>query len=101
MKAELLEKEIFTDEVISNAMHYEKYYRLIKDLLQEGKTTSNNQSNSYFKYGKLNFQRMKRVYRTTNILEELENTIQKISIQQHWIVLTEGWCGDAAQSLPA
>lgn len=82
-------------------MSYEKYYILIKGLLQEGKTTGNDQSDRYLKYAKLNFQRMKRVYRTTTVQEDLKNAINNIAKNQIWIVLTEGWCGDAAQSLPA
>ena len=101
MKIELIETELFSNEVIAQAMSYEKYYTLIKDLLQEGKTTGNDQSDHYLKYAKLNFQRMKRVYRTTTVKEALENSIDKITKHQIWVVLTEGWCGDAAQSLPA
>lgn len=101
MKVELLEKKSFTPEVIADAMTYEDYYTLIKKLLEEGKTTGKDQSNNHFKYARLNFQRMKRVYRTTKIQEELESTISKITSKQIWVVMTEGWCGDAAQSLPA
>lgn len=43
---------------------------------------------------------MKRVYRTTVIHEDLKSSIKKITNDQIWIVLSEGWCGDAAQSLP-
>lgn len=55
MKVELIETELFSHEVIANAMTYEKYYTLIKDLLLEGKTTGNDQSNSNLTYAKLNF----------------------------------------------
>lgn len=101
MNEHIVEKSIITPEVIAKALTYEQYYSLIKQLLKEGKTTGNNQSDSYLKYAKLNFQRMKRVYRTTKIENNLLTTVSGLSQKQIWIVLTEGWCGDAAQSLPA
>ena len=101
MKADTAEKYMISRDVIADAMTYEQYYSLIKNLLQEGKTTGSNQSTSYLKYAKLNFQRMKRVYRTTKIIGNLSDSVAQLTRQQIWIVLTEGWCGDAAQSLPA
>lgn len=85
---------------ISKGMSYEKYFLLVKQLLEEGKTTGENQSESYLKHAKLNFQRMKRVYRTSKIEQQLEDIVHQVEEPQKWIVLTEGWCGDAAQSLP-
>ena len=101
MKVALLAKNLFNEEVVAKAMTYEQYYILIKKLLQEGKTTGNSQSENYLKYAKMNFQRMKHVYRTTTLREDLKKTVQNLSQHQVWLVLTEGWCGDAAQSLPA
>ena len=89
-----------SDLELSNSMSYEKYFMLIKELLERGKTTGKEQKESYLKHARLNFQRMKRVYRTTRLVPELEDHIKSIGTSQEWIVLTEGWCGDAAQSLP-
>lgn len=96
-----MEKKLINEEVIDKALSYEKYYQLIKDLLEEGKTTGAKQIESRVKHARLNFQRMKRVYRTTLISDELKNMIRKIDQKQLWVVLSEGWCGDAAQNLPA
>ena len=89
-----------SDLDLTNGMSYEKYFLLIKELLEEGKTTGKEQKESQLKHARLNFQRMKRVYRTARIIPELEDHIKSINTPQEWIVLTEGWCGDAAQSLP-
>jgi len=94
-------KKAIDEEVIQKALSYEKYYQLIKELLEKGKTTGREQKESQVKHARLNFQRMKRVYRTTLISDELKSLLQKIDQKQLWVVLSEGWCGDAAQSLPA
>lgn len=83
------------------ALTYEQYHQLIKKLLWEGKTTGNDQSAVQLKHAKLNFRRMKSVFRTTLISEDLKNILSKIDKKQLWVVLSEGWCGDAAHNLPA
>lgn len=98
---EVLENMVVNGSVINKSLSYEKYYNLIKELLVEGKTTGTEQKESYVKHARLNFQRMKRVYRTTLISDELKNIVSKIDQKQLWVVLSEGWCGDAAQNLPA
>lgn len=66
----------------------------------EGKTTGPNQSASLTEYAKLNVVRMKRVDKTIQILTDLQKIIEAIDYEQTWVVITEGWCGDAAQSVP-
>ena len=38
--------------------------------------------------------------KTIKLSEETLQEFQKISEPKTWLVLTEGWCGDAAQNLP-
>jgi len=83
---EVLEKNLFDEATVSRAMTYEKYYLLIRNLLEKGLTTGNNQSESSLNYTKLNFQRMKRVYRTTTIDESLRQLLIGISKPQTWYI---------------
>lgn len=85
---------------LQNAMDYITYRKLIDTLLLEGKTTGSNQSASLTEYAKLNVVRMKRVDKTIQILSDLQESIEAIDYEQTWVVITEGWCGDAAQSVP-
>jgi len=55
----------------------------------------------FHEYKKLNIQRMKRIERTFEVSAELEEILLSITNEQHWVVITEGWCGDSAQNLPA
>ena len=43
---------------------------------------------------------MKRLDKTIKISEETILEFQKVKEPQTWLVITEGWCGDAAQNIP-
>lgn len=87
-------------EYIEKSMTYAEYIKLIDDLLLDGKTTGPNQSEAMFNYGKLNRQRMHRLEKTATINESLREKASKIERKQIWLIITEGWCGDAAQNIP-
>ena len=79
---------------------YQEYKDLVKELLAEGKSTGPNQSEDLTNYSMLNDRRMKRLDKTIKISEETAQEIQQLVEPQTWLVITEGWCGDAAQNLP-
>ena len=81
-------------------MYYDEYRRLIDAFLMVGKSTAKRESESLVEYSKLNVVRMNRLDKTTEIIPELQKKISEISAPQTWLVLTEGWCGDAAQIVP-
>lgn len=85
---------------LTEAMDYSTYRKLVDDLLLEGKVTGPKQSDSLAHYTKLNVQRMQRIDKTVHLLPEVTAVLQQISRPQTWLVITEGWCGDAAQILP-
>jgi len=79
---------------------YPTYRKLIDDLLAKGKTTGPDHSEAMLHYTKMNVQRMNRVEKTTVLTDELVKTIENVKGRYHFLVITEGWCGDAAQILP-
>jgi hypothetical protein len=85
---------------IEKSMTFAEYLKLIDDLLLEGKTTGENQSEQMFHYGKLNRQRMKRLLKTIELVESLKEKARNVKANWIWLVITEGWCGDAAQNIP-
>jgi hypothetical protein len=87
-------------QIPDEALTYQQYRSLIEKLAAEGKSTGNLQTESLTNYSRLNIQRMKRIDKTISILPALEEAIQKISQPLEWLVITEGWCGDAAQLIP-
>jgi len=89
-----------SEKYTDRGMYYEEYRRLIDAFLMVGKSTAKNESESLVEYSKLNVVRMNRLDKTTEILPELQQKVSEISAPQTWLVLTEGWCGDAAQIIP-
>jgi hypothetical protein len=90
-----------TKEHIKNGFTYDEFRQMGKDLLAENKTTGNNQSESYLYYSNLNDKRMDRLDKTVTLNDELVHALQNIQRPMVWVVLTELWCGDAAQNVPA
>jgi hypothetical protein len=91
---------IITTELINKALDYQSYKDLIERLLKEGKSTGPNQSQELLQYSELNVHRMNRVEKTTVLIEDLSAKIDLIEQPQIWLILAEGWCGDAAQTIP-
>ena len=85
---------------IEKSMTYAEYIKLIDDLLIDGKTTGEVQSEAMFNYGKLNRQRMHRLEKTVKLNDSLKEKAGKIGRKMIWLIITEGWCGDAAQNIP-
>ena len=79
---------------------YLAYRTLIKDLLTQEKSTGDNQSEDFLNYSKLNDKRMDRLDKTLKISEETAASINSLKNDFTFLVITEGWCGDAAQILP-
>lgn len=88
------------EKAITNSMTYKEYRELVANLLEENKSTTKNGSESLVGYSKLNHSRMKRLDKTIKLEEKTQTNLDKLNKKITWVVLTEGWCGDAAQNLP-
>jgi len=88
-------------QYIDRSMAYAGYLELIDRLLADGKTTGANQSEAMVGYGRLNRQRMARLDKTVIQDEWARAQLGANTRRQIWLVITEGWCGDAAQNVPA
>ena len=87
-------------KALFNSHSYVEYRKLVTDLLSEGKSTGNDQSESLTHYTTLNEARMNRLEKTIKISEETITKLQNLENHYIWLVISEGWCGDAAQILP-
>ncbi len=85
---------------LENSYTYPEYRTLVENLLKEGKSTSKDDSEMMVNYSKLNHSRMKRLDKTVKLPLDIIEKVESITTPIKWIVLTEGWCGDAAQNLP-
>ena len=85
---------------LQNSLSYTAYRTLVSKLIDEGKSTGNEQSADLLHYSELNEVRMNRLEKTLKIDLEVMETLQNLKVKQTWLVISEGWCGDAAQILP-
>lgn len=84
-------------ESLSKGIPYQEYRTMLEDLVKEGKSTGENQTEVLSNHTLLNHKRMKRWDKTFKINIDIAHKANK---KITWIVLTESWCGDAAHSMP-
>jgi thioredoxin-like negative regulator of GroEL len=91
---------MITHEHLITALTYAEFDTLLHFLLTNNRTTGSNQTPEFVDYGKINLQRMNRVYKTTALTADMKAALQKLSRKVVFVVITEGWCGDSAQIVP-
>jgi|TARA_B110000902_G_scaffold62963_1_gene74591 hypothetical protein len=82
-----------------NRYTYAEYRDMINTLLAEDKTTGDNHSEAMLGHTTMNVARMNRLDKRATINEDLADKIKSLPAQT-WLVISEAWCGDAAQNLP-
>lgn len=80
---------------LEKGIDFNSYHAYIQSIVDK-----NDPNIPYFDYTKMNLQRMNRLLKTVSISDSLKKDVESITGVQHWIVLTESWCGDAAQTTP-
>jgi len=85
---------------LNNTFSYVAYRNLVKELIAAGKSTGIEQSESHLEFSILNDKRMDRLDKTLTISEETQNSLDNLNKGFTFLVIAEGWCGDAAQILP-
>jgi hypothetical protein len=92
------------DSIISSSLHdsmsYDEYRALVSRLLAQNRTTGPIQTEDYVHYTKMNEVRMTRLDKTVKIQEEYSDLLRSTNQSQIWLIITEAWCGDAAQVIP-
>ncbi|WP_199176763.1 thioredoxin family protein [Tenacibaculum sp. SG-28] len=85
---------------LTSAISYEAYKSLIHSLLQQKKSTGEDTGEDLYNYSVLNQKRMLRLDKTLQLAPETLAFLKGSIPMQTWLVLSEGWCGDAAQNIP-
>ncbi len=86
--------------ILAQAIPYDAYLQLSALLVKEERTSGPNQSEAYVYYTKLNVQRMKRLNKTIEVPANVIELLKEKAANWTWVILTEPWCGDAAQCVP-
>lgn len=87
-------------QALFKSYSYPEYRKLMADLLLQGKSTAAEQTAERTHYSELNETRMHRLDKTIKITEDNSVVLKNLSKNYIGLVLTESWCGDAAQILP-
>ncbi|QXP50702.1 thioredoxin family protein [Cellulophaga sp. HaHa_2_1] len=82
------------------AVSYQEYRATVSALVADGLSTGTVQNDALANYTLLNDKRMKRLDKTLKFSEDVIEGVSKINKKVTWLVLTESWCGDAAQTMP-
>ncbi|WP_025762671.1 thioredoxin family protein [Dyadobacter tibetensis] len=91
---------LLTPEVVGKAYTYLDYLSMTEKLVEAGMTSGPVQNEELSHYTRLNLSRMQRVYKTVKLEDELLQAVREIQEPQDWYIITEAWCGDAAQNVP-
>ncbi|MFT7031898.1 MAG: thiol-disulfide isomerase/thioredoxin [Cyclobacteriaceae bacterium] len=91
-------------QIIKNSLEksisFDDYNHLVDQLVVEEKSSGPSQHEDLVYFTKLNAQRAKRLNKTIKVDKASTTRISGIKRKYTWLVLTESWCGDAAQILP-
>lgn len=85
---------------LANSFSYQEYRNHVTELVKEGKTTGHDQTEALLHYTELNEARLHRLDKTMQVVDEVKITLENLKQKYIWLVIAEGWCGDAAQILP-
>jgi len=87
-------------QTLLNSFSYSDYRKKVTELIAEGKSTGHEQSDDLLHYSELNEARMNRLEKTIVVVDEVKTKLENLDKKYIWLVLAEGWCGDAAQIVP-
>lgn len=85
---------------LEKGISYSAYRTLVKELILEKKSTGAEQTDAILNYSMLNDKRMDRLDKTLKISDETQLSIDGLKNNYTFLVIAEGWCGDAAQIVP-
>ncbi len=88
-------------DVWQAGLGWAEYFTMLEKLLAEGKTTGQQQTPERLEHARLNLLRMKRIYEQFNLDTESVSVFEKAPKNLQLLMIVEGWCGDAAQIVPA
>ncbi|MES2554554.1 MAG: thioredoxin family protein [Bacteroidota bacterium] len=81
-------------------MTFQAYLTYFEDILTQEKPSHPYDNPDYINYVQLNWSRMNRWLKHGELTTEIQQTVGKITVQQHWLIITEPWCGDASHIIP-
>lgn len=97
----MLEKKFLLKEKLNDTLSYSQFKALSeKNVKDVNPDFLNEMDRAYYEYRRLNLARVSRLEKLYKPTDEALNTISRIQTHLIWLVITEDWCGDSAQTLP-
>ncbi|WP_158961533.1 thioredoxin family protein [Myroides fluvii] len=84
---------------LNNSFSYAAFRAYVSDALQHNPDKLN-LSADYLPYAELNEARLHRLDKTLRVEPEVALVMENLGKEYIWLVISESWCGDAAQSVP-
>ena len=91
---------MISEDILRQGLTFKEYYQFSEELIDKKITTGNDQSEQLIEFTKLNFFRTKRILKSIQIPNDYSTTLKHIDTDWTWVLLTEPWCGDAANTVP-
>ncbi|MDO5607863.1 MAG: thioredoxin family protein [Capnocytophaga sp.] len=95
-----METKQIIEESLLRSISYETYRSLISQLVAEGRSSGPVQSDELIAYTAINEKRMNRLDKIIKIQEDKAEFFANYKKKVTFLVITESWCGDAAQIVP-
>lgn len=91
--------------LIANRLHkalsYTQYMERTKiKVLTSDATQFDDELLAKFEYSRLNLQRSIRIEKLYSVTDDLKTLANNLPGEHLWVVITEDWCGDSAQTVP-
>lgn len=80
---------------------FEEYFKKTEEVIQKNEAELTEEEKEKLEYYKLGVQRMSRMMKVYKPNEEQLQKLAEKNFKGKFLVITEGWCGDAGQSVPA
>lgn len=93
-------ENLFGGRLEGEVRSYDEFMAWCTEMAENKQTSGHNQEESLIGYTALNFRRMQRLNKTFKLSELAIDSLARLEVVQHWLVFTESWCGDSAQTLP-
>jgi hypothetical protein len=77
-------------------MNFNAYLSHFESIITQTNPPAPFDNPDYLNYAKLNWSRTNRWLKHGTLTKEIKDVVSAIQKKQHWIIITEPWCGDAA-----
>lgn len=95
-----MELQQIIKEAAGQSISYQQYRAFVEAHTLNGTNSGDEITEALATYTGLNNHRMKRLDKTLKLLPEHEEFLGAFDKEVYFLIITESWCGDAAQTMP-